>query len=168
MLKRILLGLSSLLVLAAVNYAIWEKEQVLATGQTVLLDLAPRDPRSLMQGDYMVLNYRIERDLREQGIKDWPYSGLLVLNLDQRNIVTSAERYQNQALKPQQQLLRYRKHRHQRLRLGAESFFFQEGHADAYSQAKYGELRVDARGDSVLIGLRDEQLRALPLAPAQP
>ncbi|XOT97907.1 GDYXXLXY domain-containing protein, partial [Alcaligenes pakistanensis] len=30
-------------------------------GQTVLLELAPVDPRSLMQGDYMSLNFALSQ-----------------------------------------------------------------------------------------------------------
>jgi Uncharacterized membrane-anchored protein len=39
------------------------------------------------------------------------------------------------------------------LRLGAESFMFQEGHANLYATARYGELKVDKKGSSVLAGL---------------
>ncbi|MFX7329222.1 GDYXXLXY domain-containing protein, partial [Acinetobacter baumannii] len=34
-----------------------QKEMLLKEGQLVLLPLAPVDPRSLMQGDYMALRY---------------------------------------------------------------------------------------------------------------
>ena len=40
-----------LLVLAAVNYSIYGKEEIVRSGETVYLELAPVDPRSLMQGD---------------------------------------------------------------------------------------------------------------------
>ena len=43
-----------------------------------------------------------------------------------------------------------------RIRLGAESFFFQEGLADAFDDARYGALRVDDAGNSVLVGLADD------------
>ena len=33
------------------------------------------------------------------------------------------------------------------VRLGAESYFFEEGHAADYARAKYGELRVTSGGD---------------------
>lgn len=46
-------------------------------------------------------------------------------------------------------------------RLGAESFFFQEGNAKYYTGAKYGELRVAENGDSVLSGLRGKELEKL-------
>ena len=40
-------------ILVAVNVSIWQKEQLLDHGKVVLLPLAPVDPRSLMQGDYI-------------------------------------------------------------------------------------------------------------------
>src|SRR6185436_18060197 len=40
------------LVLGAVNWSIWGKERIKASGAVVYLDLAPLDPRSIMQGDY--------------------------------------------------------------------------------------------------------------------
>jgi uncharacterized membrane-anchored protein len=55
--KTLLHIIISVLVLAVCNGLIWQKEKVLRDGKVMLLRLAPRDPRSLMQGDYMVLNY---------------------------------------------------------------------------------------------------------------
>ncbi|NVJ24980.1 GDYXXLXY domain-containing protein [Myxococcus sp. AM011] len=141
-----------------------QKEYVLATGQSVLLELAPRDPRSLMQGDYMVLDYAVSRALNADG-PTGPSSGLLVLNLDEHGVgrfvrIDSPD----QPLTPGEFKLRYRR-RDGRTRLGAESFFFQEGHADRYAQARYGELRAAANGSSVLVGLRDAQRQPLGAGP---
>ncbi|HLM42582.1 MAG TPA: GDYXXLXY domain-containing protein, partial [Myxococcaceae bacterium] len=63
-------------------------------------------------------------------------------------------------LAPGELLLGY-KQREGRVRLGAESFFFQEGHADHYAGAKYGELRVAEDGSSVLVGLRNAERQPL-------
>ena len=52
-------------------------------------------------------------------------------------------------------LLRYRR-RSGRIRIGTDAFYFQEGLADLYRGARYGELRVDGDGEGVLIGLRDK------------
>ena len=52
----------SVLVLGVLNYGIYQKEQIKNQGDIVLLELAPVDPRSLMQGDYMRLRYAVERD----------------------------------------------------------------------------------------------------------
>ena len=40
-------------------------------------------------------------------------------------------------------------------------YFFQEGKARIYSEAKYGELKVDESGASVLVGLRDRNFKPL-------
>src|SRR5262252_2186712 len=49
-------------VLALINFSIAAKERHLETGRVVYLELAPVDPRSLMQGDYMALRFRIAND----------------------------------------------------------------------------------------------------------
>ncbi len=54
-----LVGVFVIALLGAVNYKVQQFEDVLATGKPIVLKIAPVDPRSLMQGDYMVLNYAI-------------------------------------------------------------------------------------------------------------
>jgi uncharacterized membrane-anchored protein len=133
-----------------------QKELVLARGQPVLLELAPVDPRSLMQGDYMTLRYAISA---QQGWDndDKPQDGHLVLKLDEQGVGRFVRFHAPGAqLAPGEFLLRYRI-RDGNVRLGAEAFFFQEGHAERYERAKYGELRVASNGGSVLVGLRDDQ-----------
>ena len=49
--------IAGLAVLAFVNFGIYGRERLLTEGQVVLLRMAPVDPRSLMQGDYMRLNF---------------------------------------------------------------------------------------------------------------
>lgn len=56
--SRILIIVNLLLLLGYFNWSVFKKEQTLKDGQLVLLELAPVDPRSLMQGDYMRLNYK--------------------------------------------------------------------------------------------------------------
>ena len=62
-LTRALAAAAVVLVLAAVNWKIAAKERIKTHGEIVLLDLAPVDPRSLMQGDYMALRFALTRDL---------------------------------------------------------------------------------------------------------
>ncbi|MBK7988560.1 MAG: GDYXXLXY domain-containing protein [Ignavibacteria bacterium] len=45
--------------------------------------------------------------------------------------------------------------------IGAQSFFFQEGQAEKYAMAKYGGMKIDKDGNSLLVGLYDEQLRKI-------
>jgi len=144
------------LALGAPAEFVIQKEYVLATGQPVLLELAPRDPRSLMQGDYMVLDYAVSRE-QQRDLEQRPRDGHLVLRLDEQGVGRFVRFDTPETpLAPGEFKLRYRV-RQSRVRLGAESFFFQEGHAERYERARYGELRVADSGASVLVGLRDEQ-----------
>ena len=144
------------LVLATVNISIARKEQLLANGRPVLVELAPVDPRSLIQGDYMRLEYR----LAEHADASWTRDGRMVVRLDDRGVAEFIRAHDGSALGPDELLLQYRR-RSGRVRVGSDAFFFQEGHAERYAGAKYGELRVDDSGGSVLVGLRDEALQPL-------
>ena len=44
---------------------------------------------------------------------------------------------------------------------GPGAFFFEEGTAARYANARYGEFRVSDDGDMILTGLRDAQRRPL-------
>ncbi len=150
----------ALVVLLIMNSLIAQKENLITNGQVIFLELAPRDPRSFIQGDYMALNYAITRNLDET----LPSDGYLALELDAAQIASKARLVTLQTPRAAQEvLLAYRK-RGGMLYLGAESFFFQEGQANTYATARYAELRVAESGESVLTGLRGPQLEVL--APA--
>ncbi|MDQ3252657.1 MAG: GDYXXLXY domain-containing protein [Acidobacteriota bacterium] len=154
--------LVSVSIIVTLNFLIYQKQSALNSGSTVLLRLAPVDPRSLMQGDYMRLRYGLVEDattalgaVSEHEASD----GKLVITLDQNRVARFVRVYRGEALAPGELLLRYRKRGE--VRLGAESFFFEEGKASLYEQARYGELKVTANGDSILVGLRNENLELL-------
>ena len=58
---KALLAAGLVLVLAVPNALVVQKERLLASGTPMLLELAPVDPRSLIQGDYMRLDYAVVR-----------------------------------------------------------------------------------------------------------
>jgi uncharacterized membrane-anchored protein len=47
------------------------------------------------------------------------------------------------------------------INIGAESYFFQEGHAKRYERAKYAGIKIDKSGNSLLVGLYDDLLRKI-------
>ena len=154
-----------LLVLAVVNGAIWKKQSIVDDGQMVLLELAPVDPRSLMQGDYMILNFAMNRDKALMAvIAEAPTRGTLRLSVDDKGIGTfkqfERESTGDMELADDQLRLRFRKSR-RGLQFGIESFFFQEGMADTFANAEFAEVRVSPEGEAVLVGLRDEALKKL-------
>lgn len=150
------LGVVLLLVLGWINGLIVHQERVVAQGQTIFLELAPRDPRSLMQGDFMALNYRgMPRDL--------PTQGYLVVRVDARNVASFVGASETLPDVGHDELrLRYRRHENT-ADFGGRTFFFQEGHAEYYEEAEFAELRVDGLGNAVLVGLRGPNLE--PLGP---
>ncbi|NDK57189.1 GDYXXLXY domain-containing protein [Pontibacter fetidus] len=175
-LKAIVVLVNLVLVLAYVNWSVAEKEDTLENGELVLLKLAPVDPRSLMQGDYMRLNYAISQPWQQlqtgdsttrptqqpqQTLDNLKSRGYAVLKLDAHH-VAQLVRYQpeEEPLHQSELLLKYTKG-DWALNLGAESYFFEEGQAKTFEQAEYGGLRVDKQGNSVLVGLYDKNRNLL-------
>ena len=155
-----LVGGGLLLVLAFANAAIIDKERELARGTRVLLELAPADPRSLIQGDYMRLRYRVAEQLGDSQAL-WPRTGEIVVALDESGVARFVRRHDGRRpLGPREHLLAYRR-RDGRLRVASDAFHFQEGEADRYARARYGELRVAPSGMGILVGLRDSSRRVL-------
>ena len=65
--RKALVIAAGVLLLAAVNWGIYSRERLLASGRVVMLELAPVDPRSLMQGDYMALRFALAESLPTTG-----------------------------------------------------------------------------------------------------
>ena len=144
---------TALVILAFVNLEIAGKERILREGTSVLLELAPVDPRSLLQGDYMALRYamtdEVARAAAEQGVRD----GRIVIELDEAGVARFVRIHDGEPLTDGQHLLQFRK-RGESVRLASDAWFFQEGTADAYRGARFGELRVAADGQALLVAVR--------------
>ncbi len=139
-------------------WSVASKEELLKSGKQVFLELAPVDPRSLMQGDYMRLDYGIAQD---QDLDTIPTRGFCVVRLDGRGIAQKVRMQKGrEPLGADEYLIPYIKGR-SNLQLGANSFFFQEGKAPVYDSAKYGALRVDRKGNTLLTGLYDGNLKEI-------
>ena len=81
--KGIIILLNLILLLVIFNSSLVEKEEILSEGKLVLLKLAPVDPRSLMQGDYMALRYEVAND---RAVNEAPVRGYCVLMADENNV----------------------------------------------------------------------------------
>lgn len=147
-----------LLIMGQSVFLIAQKENLLANGQVVHLELAPVDPRSLIQGDYMNLRYSVANDTSSA---NHPDKGLIVIGLDNDNIARFVRTYDpNHPLEGREFLLQYYS-QGTRVHIGPTAFFFQEGDAKYYNNAKYAELRVSDEGESILVGLRGDDLERL-------
>jgi len=169
-LSRRILGLLALLVaLAMVNLSVFQKEQQLAHGKVVYLDLTPVDPRSLMQGDYMTLSFAIGQEIRralksdEQEFSTAKTSThYVIVTLDSQNRASFKALFDGQDLAPEELLLRYRI-RHNTVHFATNAFFFQEGDAEYYEAARYGQFRVNEQGEPLLVAIFDADLKRLGL-----
>ncbi len=153
--RVIVMLLAALIVLGLVNIQIVGREAVVLQGTTMLLRLAPRDPRSLLQGDYMALRYAMTRELGDAAAAAEVSDGYVIVELDEKGEASFVALHASQQLTANQHLLRFRK-RGESVRLASDAYFFEEGQWETYSNARFGELRVAEDGDAVLTGLRDE------------
>jgi len=151
--RLIVLAVTTIAILAVVNHQIVQKELILTDGDTVLLRLAPRDPRSLLQGDYMALRYAMADAVAGAAQRAQVNDGLIVIELAENGEATFVGLYGGEQLSRNQQILRFRK-RGDSVRLASDAFFFQEGQWETYRDAVFGELKVSDEGEAVLIGLR--------------
>jgi uncharacterized membrane-anchored protein len=157
-LLRALVVINLILLLVGVAWSVREKEILLSEGELLLFELAPVDPRSLIQGDYVSLSYAVAQEWSHDSL---PKNGFIVVTKDE-NGVARRERLQanTEPLAPDEYLVNYSASGWQ-LHIGAESYFFQEGQGNRFEAAKYGGLRVDGRGNSLLVGLFDANRQAI-------
>lgn len=156
--RRLAFLLTGLALLAGINATVWRFEHAMSQGEVVLIELAPVDPRSLMQGDYMRLNYALARQLA--GRQEAAGAHTLVVRLDGDQVAHWVAQGNPEALAPGERLLRVRNVQGQ-WRIGPDAFFFEEGAGAQYEQARYGEFRLQEDGDTLLVGLRDEAFKPI-------
>lgn len=161
--KIVLLLITNLLLLSGfLTQAVVKKETIRKEGRLVFLPLLPRDPRSLFQGDYMVLNYDWSF-LGSEENAEAPKRGCLVFRIQEDVFLPVRLQVSFTDLKPSEFCLQYYRSDYD-LKIGAESFFFQEGDSDRYTDAKYAGIRFlegNQNGDKLLVGLYDKDKRLL-------
>ncbi len=158
--SKIMIGLA-VLIFGALNYGIYEKQEIIEKGEVVLLELAPVDPRSLMQGDYMSLRYAIERSEAVNAQKaDQKKRGYMVIKTDENNVAQFLRFHADEDLQAGERLLRFHKE-YNRVTIVPDSFLFQEGHAKHYENAKYGVFKFDENDKRLLVGLANEDRKTI-------
>ncbi|MFT4301841.1 MAG: GDYXXLXY domain-containing protein [Desulfovibrio sp.] len=169
----------SVLILFFAGYAfsVQKMETVLADGKTILLPLAPVDPRALLMGDYMDLRYIVNTDIRaalakakvvrdgsnpsqsKSRAEDTAVEGFAVLRISNEPVPQAASFIRlddGKPLLPGEFLLGYRI-RGRAVTTVATAFYFQEGTARQYEKARFGQFKVADNGKTVLVGLCDKQ-----------
>jgi uncharacterized membrane-anchored protein len=152
------------LVAGVVLFAIQGHERTLRHGELVLLRLAPVDPRSLMQGDYMALRLAVDAELASvSGETESPKQSrpsLAYFTLDESRRAEFAGTGESPRHAAGQISMRIRI-LEGRATVGPNAFFFQEGTGELFETAQWGGFRVAADGTALLVSLHDEQLQRI-------
>ena len=150
-------ALGAALCFGLVNWDVWRKEAVVAHGEVILVPLAPVDPRSLMQGDYMALRFDIPTpvmaalaNLADRAVRTHALVVMQLNDKQQAKIVRLAQ--PKEALAVNERLMPLK-----RLKgnwaLVTDAYFFPEGQGKPFEAARFGEFRVLPDGRALLIGL---------------
>ncbi|VTU06988.1 Uncharacterized membrane-anchored protein [Actinobacillus indolicus] len=155
-----------ILTLGIAQFTIHQNEDVLENGESIVLKLAPRDPRSIMQGDYMELHYELLNQVgnalpNEEMTNSKAYA---LLTLDEQRIATLCriefEKPQHFDGCAQGIYLPVTLNSYGDLSLPTQQFFFPEGKGEYFNQAEYGEYRFK-EGKALLLRLLNTELEAL-------
>lgn len=162
-----------------------QHERHLSNSASIYVRLKPVDPRSMMQGDYMALNYHLyfggvppamaftEERLAEQAdsenlkregfFNQQRIMSYVQLDAQRRVIRTSFNAdllmaYPNTSARL---MLKNPENTFEGLYPAARSFLFAEGLEPCYRNAQFAELKVRGNGQPLLVGLVGEQLQPL-------
>ena len=157
-----LAGIAATLVLtlAVANAGIWQKEGVIRNGKPVFVELAPVDPRSLLQGDYMALNFRLPGD----GFFDSTPAmqrPVALGTIDARGVAHLVRIEKRGAAAGPNDLQIELTSKGGRWTVVTDAYFFREGDSARFSRAKYGEFRVLPDGKALLVGLAGADLQPI-------
>jgi uncharacterized membrane-anchored protein len=158
------IALGAALALGAINDDVYKKEQIITQGQKIYIRLLPKDPRSIMQGDYMALNFGMPSDLLHDEVADidrLQNDVFVFAELDARGVayLLNTEDAKIPATAPRIRLpLKYK---NGGWVLVTDAFFFPEGQGAPFEKAAFGEFRSLPDGRALLVGLADSELRSI-------
>lgn len=156
-----LASLGALATLLVVNIGIWQKEGIIAYGQPVFIKLAPVDPRSLMQGDYMALNFDMPPGLRAK-LNDLTRleRPRVIGRIDSRGVLTLQRLAERDALRNSEALVELSPGKRGWV-VVTDAWFFREGDGARWAKARYGEFRLMPDGKALLVGMADDALQPI-------
>ena len=189
--KRVPEYIISILVVGVIAYAFnvkADRDRLILTGKEILLELAPVDPLSLLQGQYMIINFALERE--EIEVKDQEVnsdririnhneSARIVLRYNESGVASFNRFEDGQLLASNEMLLKIKRSTDRnyndgefskyfyRINVEQESFLFKENSEKKYETAKYGVFKVGPDGDFVLVDLADKDLNKLTVVKPQ-
>ena len=171
--NRLIVVLATFIFLGVYNHSIYSKERHIVNGSIVNLELAPVDPRSLIQGDFMALNYKISANMRQSNLasrskheNSFAYkhfstqTAYVVIRLNQFGVGEYVRLDDGRELESSEMKIQFRV-RNDRVKFASNAFFFSEGEGKRYDNARYGQFKVNDKGEVLLTALLDENFNEL-------
>ncbi|AJY74037.1 GDYXXLXY domain-containing protein [Paenibacillus beijingensis] len=152
----VLIALVVILQLAFLGYQTAKSESLLANGVSIKLEMAPLDPRSLLQGDYVLLNYVIstppDSAAKELANRSSRSKVKVVLAPDQRGVHVFNRLYKSgEALEEGEVVINGKLSSSFSIHYGIETYFVPEGTGiETQRDARFAYIRIGAGGDALL------------------
>lgn len=164
-LRRQAVLLAPLGVAAVLIPDILRNEALIRDGERLLVKLAPVDPRSLLQGDYMALAFDLGPATVTGEMDEGLNAARYVIFRRAPNGLASAQRLEFDEQRPalaadERRIPLSRKGG--RTVLVTDGWHFREGTGARWARAAYGEFRLRKDGRALLVGLADEHLQSIP------
>jgi uncharacterized membrane-anchored protein len=159
-LSPLLIAVVIVLQLGVIGYQTARSETLLATGASIKLELAPVDPRSLLQGDYAMLNYDISTPPSSviQPLEHGMSRGKVkvVLTPGRQGVYIADRLYRDGEKLADHEVILNGQWDGSRIQYGIENYFIAEGTGREVEQnARYAYIRVSRSGDALLERLAD-------------
>lgn len=106
--RKTIAVLAGIAVLVAVNWTIVQRERLIETGAAARLELAPVDPRSRMQGDYMALRFQLANQVVRRDTARKADDGRIVVKPDDKGVARYVRHDAGGPLAPGELRMRYR------------------------------------------------------------
>lgn len=159
--RALWVGVATVATLAVATLAIWQKQDLIERGEPVFVELAPVDPRSLMQGDFMRLNFRLPIELSGVPPSLAGERPKVVARRDARGVASVLRLARRDEALAAGEFLFELTPKGGGWMLVSDAWFFPEGEAERWALAKYGEFRVLPDGRALLVGMADEKLQPI-------
>ena len=169
--KKILLIINIVTLFVVTGFSANKEEGYKKSDSYFYLELAPVDPRSLLQGDYMTLNYDIIDKAQEiifNGIYDSKdennkfldmRKGYIVVSLDENKVAKFVKLSKEKTDEKDLLFIAFKSDGFN-ININANSYLFQEGTGDKYENARYSKV-VLVGNNLRLIDLRDKDFKEI-------
>lgn len=154
---RICLVLGGVASLAIANTSMVRNEIIIARSAPAYIELLPVDPRSLVQGDFMRLNFQLPPD-SPPSYRD---AALAVAQRGKNHVTRLVRWHEDDSALRQGEFLVGLERKNGRWMVASDAWFFREGEAQRFATARYGEFRISPSGKALLVGLRGPNLEPL-------